>query len=180
MANSARLEVASSKNGELLSRGYEVLGSARKGEKGMKRGLIAVFLVLAACGGSETEADPAPAPSPTADAQTPTTTAPLALDEIATTDEGDVTLDVFNFSDTPQARYVNAVLDEAGDKSPLGLTDKNLILYGLAECDSVDGDGDPPLPTEWEPAPAETKFASELNFLTFTTVARTKALEVLC
>ena len=94
------------------------------------------------------------------------------FNEIENADDGDVTGWLLNSPDTPAARYVDFVYDEGGFLIPLGQTDKNLILYGLASCRA----SSPTLPAEWEPVPGE----SQLDLDEFAAIARRAARVELC
>lgn len=101
----------------------------------------------------------------------------LSLSEIRTADEGDVTLDLLNHPDTVQARFLDAVNDAPfrgtvlGLFFPVGTSDKSLLVYAMDSCS-----GNPPLPTDWEPAPGLT--AVDLN--AFAAEVRKIAQQLLC
>lgn len=118
--------------------------------------LVPLVLVAApiACGGSESDDAPAP----------------LSLEDIARVDEGAVIVDIVNHPDSIQARYVDAVYDEAGQYAPAGVTARNLILYGLASCEEEP----PSLPQEWDQVRGDDRAD------TFAEAARELAHEQLC
>lgn len=103
---------------------------------------------------------------------------PLSLDQIKLVDPGIVTLDIIKYPNSSHALFVEGVNDAplggtvAGLYAPLGLTDKNLILYGLASCKRDLA----PLPRRWEPVPGE----SRSDMLRFARVARRMADKHFC
>lgn len=128
--------------------------------------VAAVALTAAACGGDDGDTtEPA-----TANGQEKP--APLSIDEIAQADASAITFDLSNYPSSVHARYVHAVYNEVGLHTPLGLTDKSLILYGLAACES----DSPALPTEWEPVRGDTQADVEM----YAEAARDVAHEMLC
>jgi hypothetical protein len=120
----------------------------------------AIALAASACGGDNGGGD------------TGGVSRPLSIDEIAQADAGAVTLDLHYYPGSAHALFHRRVYEEAGLHWPVGMTDKNLILYGLASCDT----DSPPVPAQWEPLPGDTQADVE----TVAEAARDAAAEILC
>jgi hypothetical protein len=81
----------------------------------------------------------------------------MTLDDVRAASEGEVTMDLYNHPDTIQARFVDAVYDTEfrdsvlGLFTPLGFTDRSLLVYAMDYCE-----GDADIPDDWEPAPGLT------------------------
>lgn len=132
----------------------------------MRKVMWLTLLLLIGCGGAPpvqpTAAQPTATPSrPTATATMGDMCAdvgpPLSLGDIEGAGVGEVTLDLFCHTDTVQALFVDAVYDAPyrgsvlGLYTPLGLTDRSLLVYAMESCD-----GQPTLPADWDPAPGDT------------------------
>jgi hypothetical protein len=97
---------------------------------------------------------------------------PLTFEQIRRSDPGAVTVDLLDHPSSVQAKYVDAVMKDAGLYSPLGFNDKTLIVYGLDTCANPAA----ALPVDWSPAPGDTQ--ADVN--RFAAAARLHASTTLC
>lgn len=139
--------------------------------------LALMALLVAGCGsGAPPTTTPTATPSPVRPSPT-ATPAPLTLDEIREASVGAVTLDLYYHTDTIQAQFVDAVYDEPfGDSvlglyTPLGFTDKSLLVYAIDSCAAI-----PQLPPDWDPVPGD----DEADVVAFAVEVRRLADTLLC